>query len=170
MGIDQLNPNLNIGFEPIQKSELEKKEESRLTMKNVDEVFNLASRSSGLGDEPVWVNNLISHECFYKKNLDSLTPRIAQLFIQLQPRFFRGSGHVYKDTVFNELQQQWDTTKNKKGDNLGIYSLKLLALARAAGLGDVTTSRAEITYNPKTPILFFGNRAKCEEIIIAGKK
>lgn len=169
MGIDQLSSNLIRSFEPIKKTESEKKEESRLNMKNVGEVFDLASKSANPYDESVWANSLLFHEHFFKTNLDKLTPRIAQLFVQLQPRFFRGSGNDYKDAVNNELQQQWDTTKNEKGGNLEIYALKLLALASAAGLGKVTTSRTEITYKPKTPILFWGDRAKCDEVIKANQ-
>jgi len=169
MGIDQLTQDPIRSFEPIKKTESEKKEESRLTMENVGRVFDQASRSANYDDIPVWANNLISHECFFKTNLDLLTPRIAQLFVQLQPRFFKGNGNDYKDAVYSELQQQWDTTKNEKGDNLGIYALKLLALASATGLGKVTTSRAELTYKPKTPILFLGDKVKCDEIINAQK-
>lgn len=167
MGIDQLSSNIIKGFEPIKKLESEKQEKLKLTMENVGEIFETASRRANPYDQPVWASSLIYHQCFYKKNLDEVAPKIAQLFTQLQPRFFKGIGNDHKDAVYSELQQQWDTTKNEKGDNLGIYALKLLALANAAGLGKVTTSRAELTYKPKTPILYLGDRAKCDEIIKA---
>ena len=142
------------------KTELEKKAETRLTMKNVEDVFKEASRSDNPDDKEHWASNLISHECFYEESLNKCRGRIAKLVIQLQPRFFKSPGFDYTSAVYNELQERWDSSEG------GVYALQLLTLAKATDLGDVTTSRAEINDDPRTPILFLGDRKACDKIIL----
>lgn len=146
--------------EPKPKSELEKKAETRLTMENVGEVFEIASTSTNPDDKPIWANNSISHKCFYEESLNKCRGRIAKLVIQLQPRFFKSPGFDYTSAVYNELQERWDSSVG------GVYALQLLTLAKATDLGDVTTSRAEINDDPRTPILFLGDRKACDKIIL----
>jgi len=150
--------------EPKPKSEAEKKEESRLTMKNVGEVFGIASGSTNPDDKSIWSSNMISYQCFNEESLNKCKPRIAKLLIQLQPRFLQSPGFDLEFAVKNELQELWDSSEG------GIYALQLLTLAKAAGFGDMATVRAELTHSPRTTKLFLVDREACEKIIEDDKK
>ena len=146
------------------KTELEKKEESRLTMENVDEVFYEAIGSVNSEDKPIWASNLISYQRFDENSLNKCKPRIARLLVQLQPRFFQSPGFDHTSAINNELQECWDTSKDR------IHASRLLAVGKAAGLVNTATTRAEDTLSPGTPILVLGNRGACDKIIEDDKK
>lgn len=150
--------------EPKPKSEAEKKAESKLTMKNVEEVFNEASIRDNPDDKPVWASNLIFYQRFDESSLNKCKPRIAKLLIQLQARFFKSPGFDHTSAVNNELQEIWDSSEG------GVHALQLLALGKAAGLVNTATTRAEETLSSGIPILVVGNRGACDKIIEDDKK
>ena len=175
------NISPEVGFRPISHPELETNEKYRLTMENVQTVFGQAKQADNPNDKLVWANDLASHTSFYEKSLEQLKPKIAELLLQLQPRFFKGYGYNQNDTIFNEFQERWDTSgteskrrfwfwnKNKrKGE--GRYASQLISLAKASKLGKTTTSRSELTASPRTIISFWVNREACEKTIEDSKK
>lgn len=150
-------------------------------MDNVHKVFNGAKQSTSPDDKQVWASDLGSHVSFYEKSLEQLKPKVAALLLQLQPRFFKGYGYNQNDTIYNELQERWDTSgteskrkfpfwKKDKDEGEGKYALELLALAKATKLGEITTSRSELIASPGTEIRFLVDQKACEKAIEDVKK